>query len=317
MFLRKLTSRLGKPAPGPPAVHLAAFGKHPGWNDHIDDLGLSTPELVAAKRLIYVEGVAGNIDSGAWDALDAGARLEGFDHLFAWRLAGSHVLVGAMWSSSDGKGRKRYPMVVCAQLTGVSLAWALHEAMPVLLRLRSECPQADSAERVRSLIDRSRGGLQAQVAAAEPQTENLDSAGLLKALSSRPELGPDGLGLVRIMYQCERELQAYRAPKSGIVGRTSSLVVRPQHLRVPIGAESPEEALVTWHRFMLTQVDRTAAVLAIVPMGQTWADVIVGEPTPAQFFCLRAATKTMPLGSDIPYTLDSEFVARAVREIGA
>ncbi|MBL9031138.1 MAG: hypothetical protein JNM80_05465 [Phycisphaerae bacterium] len=296
---------------------MAAFGKHPGWNDHIDDLGLSTPELVATKRLIYVEGVAGNIDSGAWDALDAGARLEGFDHLFAWRLAGSQVLAGAMWSSSDGKGRKRYPMVVCAQLTGVGLAWALHEALPVLMRLRAECPQADTADRVRSLIDRSRAGLQAQVSAAEAQTETLDPAGLLRALAARPELGPDGLGLVRIMYQCERELPAYRTPKSGIVGRSSTFVVRPQHLRVPLGGDSPEQGLVTWHRFMLTQVDRMSPVLAIVPVGQSWVDLIVGEPTPAQFFCLRAAPKTMPLGSDIPYSLDPEFVARAVREIGA
>ena len=28
-----------------PAANLAAFGKHPGWNDHLDDLGLDTDLL--------------------------------------------------------------------------------------------------------------------------------------------------------------------------------------------------------------------------------------------------------------------------------
>ncbi|MFN0132043.1 MAG: hypothetical protein ACKVW3_05870 [Phycisphaerales bacterium] len=299
------------------SAHLAAFGKHPGWDDHIDDLGLDTPELVSAKRMLYVEGVAGNVDAGAWEALEADARLDTFDHLFAWRYPGGHVLTGALWSSSDGKGRKKYPMVVCAQLSGVSLAWALDSTLPVLSRLREECPHAETAERIRGLVDRSRGALQAQVAAAEAPTESFDSPGLLRQLSARPELGPDALGLVRVLYQCERELSAYRTPKSGISGRSSSFVIRAQHLRVPLGGETPEQGLVTWHRFMLTQVDRSASVLVVVPRGRPWVDVIVGEPTPAQFFCLRASTRTMPLGSDIPYTLEPEFVSRVLREIGA
>ena len=68
-FLKNL-SRFLSPGKSAPAAYLSAFGKHPGWNDHIDDLGLDTDALVTAKRLLYVQGISQNIDAGAWDALE-------------------------------------------------------------------------------------------------------------------------------------------------------------------------------------------------------------------------------------------------------
>ena len=55
-------------------VHVAAFGKHPGWDDHIEEIGLDSDLLVKAKRLLYTEGIAGNIDSGAWEKLEPEKR---------------------------------------------------------------------------------------------------------------------------------------------------------------------------------------------------------------------------------------------------
>ncbi|MBX9735945.1 MAG: hypothetical protein K2X32_03385, partial [Phycisphaerales bacterium] len=49
---------------------MSAFGKHPAWDDHIDDVGLSTDELVDARRTLYADCIAGSIDSGAWGAPD-------------------------------------------------------------------------------------------------------------------------------------------------------------------------------------------------------------------------------------------------------
>src|SRR5438445_5721850 len=110
---------------------LAAFGKHPGWDDHVEDLGLETESLNLAKTLLYVKGIGGQIDSGAWEKLDLAQQLEGFQHLFVWQRSGQ-ILVGSLWSSSDGKGRKRYPMVVCLHFIGVTLNWALKQALPAL-----------------------------------------------------------------------------------------------------------------------------------------------------------------------------------------
>src|SRR5205085_2200920 len=95
-------SRFLSPAAKPaPALHLAAFGKHPGWNDHLDDLGLDTAPLVNAKRLLYIQGISQNIDSGAWDKLEDTApvsdgtpllapiaRLDLFRHDFLWYMPG-------------------------------------------------------------------------------------------------------------------------------------------------------------------------------------------------------------------------------------
>ena len=40
-------------------VALAAFGKHPGWDDHVEDLGLETQSLNLAKTVLYVDGIGG------------------------------------------------------------------------------------------------------------------------------------------------------------------------------------------------------------------------------------------------------------------
>ena len=51
-------------------IEVAGFGKHPAWDDHIDDIGLNTETLVLAKQLLYSEGIATQLASGAWDQLE-------------------------------------------------------------------------------------------------------------------------------------------------------------------------------------------------------------------------------------------------------
>jgi len=60
-------------------VFVAAFGKHPAWDDHIDDIGLDTDTLIAAKRILYVQGIGGNIDSGSWGKLQENQQIEDFN----------------------------------------------------------------------------------------------------------------------------------------------------------------------------------------------------------------------------------------------
>jgi hypothetical protein len=64
---------------------LAAFGKHPGWDDHVEDLGLETESLIIAKTLFYVNGIGGQIDSGAWERLEPAQQLPAFKHVFLWQ----------------------------------------------------------------------------------------------------------------------------------------------------------------------------------------------------------------------------------------
>ena len=100
-------------------VCVGAFGKHPGWDDHIENLGLDTQPLIALKRTLYIEGVGGNLDAGAWDQLEDRQKIDGFHHVIV-SMTRDAVVMGRMWASLDGKGRARYPMVVCAHGTGLS-----------------------------------------------------------------------------------------------------------------------------------------------------------------------------------------------------
>src|SRR5262245_1549698 len=112
-FLQKLkVPGGGSPAESAQArLTLAAFGKHPGWDDHIPGIGLDTQSLSEVKELLYVRGIGGQIDAGAWEKMEPEKHVPGFDHTFLWLKRG-HVILGEFWSSTDGKGRAKYPMVL-------------------------------------------------------------------------------------------------------------------------------------------------------------------------------------------------------------
>jgi hypothetical protein len=297
------------------AVYVAAFGKHPGWNDHIDDLGVETPRLVEVKRRLYVEGIGGNIDSGAWDKLEPAQQVEGFAHVFVWRRPGD-IVVGRMWSSTDGKGRAKYPMIVCAECVGLPLSWAVEQALPKLEEVEAQCRAVSDAAAVRSVLDSARSVLRRRaggVASDAPELEVSDRT--WADLADHPSMGPARVGVHRLLYQIEREMGDYLP-----VGRDSAVRARPgeaspQHVRVPACAAGAGQEVSLWLGAMLAQLSPAAEVGVFLPLGQGWVDVLVGSPDGPQFFFLRATPKAVPLVTDIPYTLDAEFVSRAERRI--
>lgn len=310
MFIKKIASRfLTREAPA--RARLAAFGKHPGWNDHIDDLGLETELLVTVKRLLYVEGIGGNIDSGAWEKLPDDQRLPGFDHLFILK-AGGDLVIGRFWSSSDGKGRTKYPMVVCADCSGQDPLRAFDMVAQLLERLRTECQRTSSADVVRAALERAQADLEA-VPTAPPPTNGEAGAtdGTLSALAGRPEMGDGSLGLFRILYQVEREMASYRRGGS----RSRSVILQPHHLRVPGCADTPRARAALWLAFLAGQLDPAAPVVLILPLAEDWVDLLVGPPGPAQLACIKANSRAVPLATDIPYTLDEDFLGRARQAI--
>ena len=232
-LFRSLTRFLSTAAKPAPAVHLAAFGKHPGWNDHLDDLGLDTQPLVTAKRLLYVQGISQNIDSGAWDKLesaDAAAgggqssglaaipRLDLFRHDFLWYMPEDGLpdyLAGRLWSSSDGKGRAKYPMVVCSHIVDLPDRFATHVVMPVLARVHEKCAAAASAQAVRDVIDSHREELRSHLKDAL-SLDSLTPAQLV-AVARHPDMtGGDAsvpLGFHRIVYQFARGMRRLPYPR--------------------------------------------------------------------------------------------------------
>ncbi len=284
---------------------LGAFGKHPGWDDHIEDLGLDTETLTLAKLVLYVRGIGGQIDTGAWEKLKPEERTEGFNHVFLWQRSGQFLL-GRLWSSSDGKGRTRYPMVVCAQCLGVSAAWGLEQVLAKLQEVERSCVATSKAADVRSILTQARTDLRARLASAGPPQPYAPAAPqLLQRFVSDPALGPDQQGWFRLLYYLENQMAAYTSGKFNPKGDLSGL--RSQQVRLPQASASPAEALLLWTRFLNTHLDRTVPLFLAASPATQWVDVVVGEPSSHDFFGLRATPAALPLVTEIPYEITEPF----------
>jgi hypothetical protein len=323
--------------PPVPSVQLAVFGKHPAWDDHIDDVGLDTSRLVAVKRAFYLQGVGANLDAGTWDRLTGDQRLRRFDHLFIWRTGGSTV-VGRAVASTDGKGRGRYPLVACAQCTGVPPDRLATEVAPLLEEALARCGRTAARDEVLAILTDVRTRLQ-QVAAAPPvkpapaaaagTTEGRGPAVspdapagaaaaaapfALANLVACPDLDVGGIKLYTVLFQAEREMRAFAPAEPGrspanrpAAGSTAAAV----HLRVPACAPVPAQAAQVWIDLLGTLLDPAAPILAIAAVGQAWVDLIVGDPGAHDFYCLLAARQVLPFTTDIPFNMNAGFVNRA------
>jgi hypothetical protein len=311
---RLSTTIIGKGGGGKVRAYAVAFGKHPGWDDHIDEIGLETDLLVRLKRVLYTEGLAGNIDSGAWDKLEEAKRLPGYDHAFYWRTP-EGWLIGRMWSSVDGKGRTKYPMIVAGMLSGVSLRTAMEQIAPRLETLKSQCLAAKDKVAVRMAVEACKTGLDETAALLAGNPSNTTTLGgdsdLIRRLISHADLNADGteqLGLRRVLYEMHRELGAFRP---GHRSTSAGTGLGPQHIRVPRCLTEPGQAVQAWVSVMRTQVVGNAPILVIEAIGQSFIDMVVGEPSPATLYCVRASGEGLHPTSLVPYTIHADFMREA------
>lgn len=291
-------------------IFLGVFGKHPVWNDHIDDIGLETDVLIAAKHKLYVQGIGGNVDSGSWGRLTNDHRIEDFDRQIFWHMDGS-LIVGRMWSSQDGKGRRSYPFIVCVECWKLPTQWILENVLPQLEKIKGDCTAADSAKGVRLAIQQARQNLRRSAQRCESSSNSMaGNPNALSKLAERHETGLDQEGLLRILYHLDREVGCLRP------GPAKAKTSRSALLRLPTCPETSLEDTFLWSSFLLTKLGTSTSILVLVPpVDNRWIDLIVGEPTESQLYCLRASTKVIPLTSTIPYNISSEFVNRANRLI--
>jgi len=283
-------------------IFLGAFGKHPGWDDHIDDIGLETESLVAAKQLLYVEGIGGLI--GAWEKLDWTAQIS-FNHVFIWWRE-NQMLVGRMWASSDGKKRTRYPMVVCAHCIGTALDLVLDTLLAWLEELRARAVATESPDDVRGMISQFRDALR-------------DWLRTTDAISAIQGFDPETF-LNETDYPAKEEnvlKTVWRLHESQFAaGRSKWRARSPEHFRVISSSSSVARTIHFWQRIIASQLDAASPYLLAIPVDQYWADLLAGEPTSAHLFCLRASPRAVSLVSDSVGELpeSSRDEARAIVE---
>jgi len=296
LFHRVASFLRGSEAPSTPSAHCIVFGKHPAWDDHIADLGEGTPLLVAFKNQLYDVGISSQIDSGNWDRLQPGQRVDGFAHQLVATMGGD-VIVGQLWNSRDGKGRARYPMGACVECRGMPVGRAVRRIAPRLDLFGEQLMEMRDANEVREAVGKFREEMSAT--AIEPPGDN------------EPE--PDGLGgcvsrrgLMSVLYHIDRDL--------GIFSKGSGATSVQARVPAATGSDGP---ILPWLNFLQALIPHPPRMIAIAPRGQGWTDLILGEVQSSQFYCLKAGRAVIPLTTDIPYEMDGDFLERAGQAIDA
>jgi hypothetical protein len=280
------------------SIQLAGFGKHPAWDDHIDDFGLTTETLVTIRRILYSEGIASQVSSGAWNRLEETGQAIEFDHRFVWSRETQSV-IGGIWASSDGKGRGHFPMVICLQiavngwravrtfLAPVEQLGADFQGVTEQKKFRdvfAEAQQSWSRHLVgHSLASPHEGG--SEVAAginANPLSRSIPETGAGEQLEQREEAVLDG------MVALSQGVRKYQ--KQGGREREGSA-----HFRLPAISARRKESLEFWTGYLETRLDFRLPCLTIASRGLGPIDIIAGEPQVREFFCLRAPESGLPM----------------------
>lgn len=286
-------------------LHLAAFGKHPGWNDHLDSQGMATDRLVEFKRRLYVEGIGANIDAGTWAKDGELSDASPLKHLMIWH-DGASVILARMWPSVDGKGRTAFPMIVCVEAVGIDVQWVISTCMPVLEQLEGKCREATTADEVVSLLDAARQDLLRVSSGIQP-VRVLDASDRNEALLQVTEKIETDAGRPAVHRLMHRLVGMLGEPTSES-SSGSAPMDKAMHLRVPRGASQPQEAAWAWLRVLGGWGARP--VLVMMPLRHKFIDLVVGPPGRGEFACLRTPESTIPLVTSIEYAIDAASAAR-------
>ncbi len=294
-------------------IHLAVFGKHPGGDDLTDEVGMDRPRIRALKRSLYQEGMNGNMDG--WGRLDPAKRLAGFAHTFAWRDSRA-LVVGRLWESRGGKGQTVHPMCACAEGTDASLPWLLSQILPTLTEVEAGCKATADRDAITALLARHQAALRQATDNVSPAIRHalpewIRNDHVLATVADWVGATAAPVGFHRVYYKITHEMSAYRDPwiEEGDLPRP------PQHIRVPSCVTDESKAIALWMAMMLTLLHPSTPLLLLLPDGMRWLDILVGEPKTAQWQCLLASPREIPLACDIPYALDPAFVANLNQKI--
>ena len=257
-------------------IQLAAFGKHPAWDDHLDDIGLNTESLALTKQLLYSEGIATQLASGAWDQLEKSGHAIEFDHRFVWGRD-QQAIVGAIWASADRKRRTRFPLIICAQ-AGLDSPRASALLLDYVGELGALCRNAKTQEELLSAFGRAQSELSR---ATLPSVVSNLFSGItdLEENFILPSLVTLSAGLKSKLPRGPLETAKASGSRFRLLGISSQT----------------KDNLGFWSAYLATQCAGPGLpYLVIAASGRRWIDLIVGEPRPNDFFCLRANENALP-----------------------
>ncbi len=291
------------------------FGKHPGWDDYVDDLGVATDALGWAKERLLDRGIRRVIESGAWDRLGESERLAGYHHLLLWRR-GTGLLAGRLSTSHDSAGRGEAPLALFAHCERLPVLWIFEQVLPRLAALESKVGQTPVQAVARLVLEAAQGELEARALSVPNSRELFPGAGSsLQRLMDHPDLGevaPGGarVGLLRVLWEIEQHLGQFRASWKGAPGTCA-------WLRVAKCASRPGESARVWVSLLDQELAPSIPILVIEHAEERFADIIVGEPDPEVLECLRTGEKARPLITDAELNIPKAFIQQTSKKIDA
>lgn len=274
-------------------LHLALFGKHPCWMDHIEDIGLVTPSLLEFKRRLYYEGISGCLDSGAWRDLPPASRIETFDHELLWTGA-TGVIFAILWHSSDGGGRAAYPMVAAAHFLTARLPAAVGPVFDALWQVADECRAAQD----RQAVARAQaGGVERLVQAARklvPMSAQSWDRACREDFINHAGFGESGDGFARLFYALSEYQNLNPATRNTFCYRLAD-------------GGAATESLNLWQTLLRAQLDGSDSLLVGRCRTAAWVDALAGDFPAGEFFRLKAGPAEIPLVTDIPYQIPEQL----------
>ncbi|WAC17862.1 hypothetical protein OVA24_11465 [Luteolibacter sp. SL250] len=276
-------------------IPLAVFGKHRAWSDHLEDIGLDTPSLGKFKQSFYTDGIRTNLDTGAWEPLSEEGKTVDWDHeLFMTGPRG--MILARLWASTDGRGRRSYPMIAATHLPTTRLPADLTPLQEALELAKEQCSSADTQDAVRSAAVSGKIALEYAVRNLSPMpAEGPTEESRARFLG----MGSGEEGFRRILHVMLADLAAFsknrRQPD-----------VRPRHFRLPSSPGDRGKGFLMWHTFFQPHLPDGTLWTIIAPKDGGWADVSVGG-TDSDFVHLsRLNAEGMPPLNEIPYSLAPE-----------
>ena len=274
-------------------LHLALFGKHPCWNDHIEDIGLKTPSLLEFKRRLYYEGISGRLDCGAWRDLPPEHRIESFDHELLW-TGSTGVIFAILWHSSDGGGRAAYPMVAAAHFLTARLPAMVGPVFEALQQVAEDCRNAHDRQAVG---DAQARGVERLIQAARklvPMSAQTWDRSCREDFINHDGFGASGDGFARLFYALTEYQSLNPSARNTFCYRLTD-------------GGAGTESLNLWQTLLRPQLDAAPALLLSRCRATTWVDAMAGDFPAEEFFRLKAAAGEIPLVTDIPYHLPDEL----------
>lgn len=300
---------------------VSAFGKCPGWRDHIDDpvvVALNTPGLRRVADAFHLQAFQAALRTGKWDELPVDRA---YYRCFS-RLERGSLVVGRLWSSADSSGqRDQFPMALCVDLGSPDrLSHTIPEADRWLdgpcrtlreLRDRSlavieeyaaggsvSFEEAPARERVRGVVDLLRRRLKSGLPDGDLwQSEERHAARELVEWSG---WGESRLGLHRVLWAVEQAVGPIAENGEKRARRREKEWRLPAQVRAGDGGKPGAMACAAWLELLTRILGDDFPITVLAPAAGGFTDVLLGEPGPDEVLCLKVGPcPAIPLSNEV------------------